>query len=55
MKKDIFVDGREWSNVIEDCKRFLNKMEDQKPYLIEFNEDGTMKDKTYVLDCTVGS
>lgn len=44
MKKDIFVDGHEWSDVVKDYKRFLNKMEELKLYLVEFNEDGTMKD-----------
>ena len=54
MKKDVFVDGHEQSDMIEDCKRFLNKIEDLKPYLVEFNEDDTMNDKTYPPDYTVG-
>ena len=54
MKKDIFIDGHKRSDLVEDCKRFLNKMENLKPYLVEFNEDGTMKDKTYPLDCAIG-
>lgn len=29
-------------------------MEELKPYMVEFNEDGTMKDKEYPLDCAVG-
>lgn len=53
MKKDVFIDGHERSDMVEDCKRFLNKIEDLKPYLVEFNEDGTIKDKTYPPDCTV--
>ena len=54
VKKDVFVDGHEWSDVIEDCKRFLKKIEDLKPYLVEFNENGTMRDKTYPPDYAVG-
>ena len=53
MKKDVFINGHERSDVVEDCKRFLNKMEDLKPYLVEFNEDDTMKDKTYPPDCAI--
>ena len=40
--------------MIKDCKRFLNKIKDLKLYLIKFNEDGTMKDKTYSPNCAVG-
>ena len=54
VKKDVFVDGYERLDVVEDCKRFLNKMEELKPYLVEFNEDDAMKDKTYPSDCIVG-
>lgn len=54
MKKDVFVDGHERSDVVEDRIRFLNKMEELKPYLVEFDENGTMKDKTYPPDCAVG-
>ena len=54
VKKDVFVDGHEWLDMIEDCKRFLNKMEELKPYLVKFNENGTMKDKMYPPDCAVG-
>ena len=53
MKKDLFVDGHERSDVVEDYKRFLNKMEDLKPYMVELNEDDTIKDKTYPPDCVV--
>ena len=54
MKEDIFADRYEQLDVIENRKEFLNKIEDLKPYLIEFNEDGMMKDKTYPPDCAVG-
>ena len=54
VKKDVFVDGYERSDVIEDRKRFLKKMEELKSYLVEFNEDGTMKKKNYPVNCSVG-
>ena len=54
VKKNVFVDRHKQSDVVEDCKRFLNKMEELKTYLVGFNEDGAMKDKTYPLDCAIG-
>lgn len=54
VKKDVFVDGHERPNVVEDWKKFLHQMEELKPYLVEFNEDRTMKEKIYPADCAVG-
>lgn len=54
VKKDVFVDGHERPDVVEDRKKFLHKTEELKPYLVEFNEDGTMKEKIYPADCAVG-
>lgn len=54
VKKDVFVDGHERSDVVEDRKHFLKKMKDLEPYLVEFEADGAMKPKTYPLDCIVG-
>lgn len=53
VRKDVFVDRHERSNVVEDRTNFLRKMEELKPYMVEFNEDGTMKPKVYPLDCAV--
>ena len=53
MKKDVFVNGHKRSDVVEDRKKFLNKMEDLKPYLVKFYENGIMKDKTYPPDCAI--
>ena len=50
----MFVDGHERPDVVEDRERFLKTMEELKPYMVDFNEDGTMKDKEYPLDCAVG-
>ena len=49
----MFVDGHERSDVVEDCSNFLKKVEELKPYMVEFNKDGTMKPKTYTLDCAI--
>ena len=40
--------------MIEYRNKFLAEMEALKPYLVEFEEDGSMKSKTYPDDCTVG-
>lgn len=54
MRKDVFIDGHERSDVVEDRNNFLKKMEELKPYMVEFEEDGAMKAKTYPSDCAVG-
>ena len=54
VRKDVFVDGHERSDVVEDRKNFLQKMEELKPYIVEFEENGTMKPKIYPSDCAVG-
>ena len=50
----MFIDGHEQPDVIEDCKVFLNKMKELKPYIVEFDENDAMKPKTYSLNCAVG-
>lgn len=54
IKKDVFVDGHEQSDVVEDRENFLKMMKDLEPYLVEFKEDGSMKAKSYPDDCAVG-
>ena len=54
MRKDVFVDGHEQSDVVEDRKNFLYKMEELKPYIVEFDENGAMKPKVYLADCVIG-
>ena len=51
--KDIFIDGYKQSNVIEDCKNFLKKMEKFKPYIVKFEENGAIKEKIYPFHCIV--
>lgn len=55
MWKNVFVDGHKRSDVMEDYKRFLNKMKELKSYLVEFDQNGKMKNKTYSSDCAVGA
>lgn len=45
--KDVFIDRYEWPDMVEDHINFLKIMEDLKPYMIEFEEDRTMKPKVY--------
>ncbi len=53
VKKDVFIDGDERPEVVEDCNNFSRLMDELKPYTVEFEEDGTMKPKKYPLDCEV--
>ena len=54
MHKDVFVEGHEWSDVVEDRNYFLIKLEELKPYIVEFNEDSVIKAKDYPADCVMG-
>lgn len=54
IKKDVFVNGHERANVVEDRKAFLKIMLDLEPYLVEFDSKGNMKDKVYPYDCQIG-
>ena len=39
--------------MVEDCLKFLRIMKDLKPYLAEFEEDGSIKIKNYPDNCAV--
>ena len=54
VRKDVFVDGHERPDVVGDRKNFLKKMEELKPYMVEFYENGAIRLKTYPPDCVVG-
>lgn len=41
VEKDVFVDGHEQPDMVEDCANFLNLKKNMEPYLVEFSEDGT--------------
>lgn len=53
--KDVFINGYEQSDITKDCKVFLNKIEELKPYIVEFDEDDAIKSKVYFSDFVVGS
>ena len=50
----MFIDEHERPDVVEDCKVFLNKMEELKPYIVKFDKNSAMKPKAYPPDCAVG-
>ena len=54
VRKDVFVDEYEQSDIVKDCKNFFKKMEELKSYMIIFEENGTMNPKIYPPDCAVG-
>lgn len=39
--------------MIKNYKRFLNKIEKLKLYLVEFNKDSIIKNKIDLLDCII--
>lgn len=39
--------------MMEDCANFLKVIKDLKPYMVEFEEDGTLKPKVYLDDYRV--
>lgn len=50
----MLIDGHKQSDIIEYCNNFINKMEELKSYMVEFEKDGAMKNKIYLPDCAVG-
>lgn len=47
IKKDVFIDGHERPDVVEDWKVFLKTMSDLESYFIEFDLEEKMKGKVY--------
>ena len=45
--KNVFIDGHERPDVIEDRKNFLKVMKELEPYLVEFDKTGEMIPKIY--------
>jgi hypothetical protein len=52
--KDVFVDGHERPDVVEDREFFLKTLEELEPYLVQFDENGKILDKLWPKDCQVG-
>ena len=53
VRKDVFVDRHKRADIVKDYKDFLKRLDKLKPYMVEFEEDGTMKPKIYPFDCAV--
>ena len=51
--KDVFIDRYNQVDVMQDCKNFFKRLKELKLYMVEFEEDSTMKLKIYPSDCTV--
>lgn len=54
VKKDVFINEHERSDVVKDRNNFLEMMKDLKPFMVEFESDGSMKPKEYLPNCAVG-
>jgi len=54
VRKGVYVDGHERPDVIQDRAQFLNQLENLQPYLVEFDNEGNIKAKTYPRSCIVG-
>lgn len=49
----MFIDRHEQSDAVKNCKVFLEKIQELKPYLVEFDKNDTIKPKVYPLDYEV--
>ena len=54
VRKDVFIDGHGQLDIVKDQINFLQKMEELKPYIVEFEENNVIKPKVYPANCTVG-
>ncbi len=54
IKKDVFVDRYKWSDIIENCKKFLNIIKNLGPYLVKFEENRLLKTKKYLDNYIIG-
>jgi hypothetical protein len=54
VKKGVFMDGHEREDVVTDRMKFLQKMQDLEPYLVDFDISGRMLEKAYPDNCQVG-
>lgn len=47
MHKDVFLNGHKQFNIIKDCINLSRKIEELKPYIIEFDKNNAIKPKIY--------
>ncbi|KAI1002517.1 hypothetical protein K3495_g5683 [Podosphaera aphanis] len=52
-KKDVYIDGHKRPDVVEYRMRFFTEMDNLGPYLVEFEADGSIKNKIYPAGCQV--
>lgn len=50
----MFINKHKQSNIIENDKVFLNKIEELKLFIIKIDKNGVIKPKTFPLNYTVG-
>lgn len=43
----MYIDKYKQFDIVEDCIKFFKKMQELKPYMVEFNQNCTMKPKVY--------
>jgi hypothetical protein len=53
VRKGVFIDGHERADVLEDRMKFLQKMKELEPLLVEF-DSGRILEKSYPDNCQVG-
>lgn len=53
--KNVFINGHERPDMIEDWRHFLEVIEELELYLVEFDKTGQMIPKIYPSDCKVGA
>lgn len=49
----MFIDRLKESDIYKNCKVFLNKIKELKPYIVKFAENSAIKPKVYLLDYAV--
>lgn len=54
VRKDIFVDKHEQTNIVEDHRTVFKRLEELKPYIIKFKKDSKIKPKIYSANCIIG-
>ncbi|RPA94322.1 hypothetical protein L873DRAFT_1937421, partial [Choiromyces venosus 120613-1] len=54
VRKGVYIDGHEREDVVAYREQFVNALEDLWPFMVEFEDDGSIKEKAYPLGCEVG-
>lgn len=51
--KNIFINGHKQLDMVKDQNCFLTKIKKLKLYIVEFNKDGAIKMKDYLVNCKI--